>query len=303
MLCNRDWSQDSPAFGKVRAQMAENENIAAEPPGAPSGAAQGSGSGTDPQRWWGLVFIALCQLMIVLDITVVTIALPSAQEELHIAPADKQWVITAYTLAFGGLLLLGGKIADFIGRKRTLVIGLIGFAVASAIGGASETGGMLFGARALQGCFGALLAPSALSLLTTTFTEPTERAKAFGVFSGLAGGGSAIGLILGGVVTEYFGWRWTLYINVVIAAVTVVGSVAFVHDHAPRRPVKIDYLGIVLGCGGLLLIVYGFTEVALASHGWAARPPSSCWPPGSCSSPRSCSGSNARRTRCCHCGW
>jgi EmrB/QacA subfamily drug resistance transporter len=246
--------------------MTENTDIPAEPAAGPPGVVLG----TDPQRWLGLTFIALCQLMIVLDITVVTIALPSAQTQLHIQPADKQWVLTAYTLAFGGLLLLGGKIADFVGRKRTLVIGLIGFAAASALGGASVSGGMLFSARALQGCFGALLAPSALSLLTTMFVDPKERAKAFGIYSGLAGGGSAIGLILGGVVTEYLGWRWTLYINVAIAVLAVVGSVMFVHDHAPRRRVEIDYLGIVLGCGGLLLVVYGFTEAAIAKHGWAA---------------------------------
>jgi len=244
--------------------MAENPNI-------PEGAtAEPVALGTDPQRWWGLVFIALCQLMIVLDVTVVTIALPSAQTELHIAPADKQWVLTAYTLAFGGLLLLGGKVADFIGRKRTLVIGLVGFAASSALGGAAVSGGMLFGARALQGSFGALLAPSALSLLSTMFADPKERAKAFGIFSGLAGGGSAIGLILGGILTEYLGWRWTMYINVVLAVIAVAGAVVFVHDHAPRRRVQIDYPGIALGCGGLLLLVYGFTEAAIAQHGWAA---------------------------------
>jgi EmrB/QacA subfamily drug resistance transporter len=244
--------------------MVESTNI---PVGAGSGPVT---LGNDPQRWWGLVFIALCQLMIVLDITVVTIALPSAQKALHIAPADKQWVVTAYTLAFGGLLLLGGKIADFIGRKRTLVIGLVGFAASSAIGGAAVSGGMLFGARALQGSFGALLAPSALSLLSTMFADPKERAKAFGIYSGLAAGGSAIGLILGGILTEYLGWRWTMYINVVIAVIAVSGTSVFVRDHAPRRSVRIDYPGILLGCGGLLSLVYGFTEAAIAQHGWAA---------------------------------
>jgi len=220
----------------------------------------------DPRRWWSLVVIALSQLMIVLDITVVTIALPSAQADLHIAPADKQWVMTAYTLAFGGLLLLGGKIVDFVGRKNTLIIGLIGFAGASALGGAAVSGGMLFGARAVQGCFGAILAPAALSLLTTTFTDPDERAKAFGVFGAIAGAGSAIGLILGGVITNYLTWRWTMYINVIIACVAVVGAVVLVVDRAPRRSVRVDYLGTVLGCGGLLALVYGFTKAA--SDGW-----------------------------------
>lgn len=220
----------------------------------------------DPRRWWSLVLIGLSQLMIVLDITVVTIALPSAQKDLHIAPADKQWVMTAYTLAFGGLLLLGGKIVDFVGRKNTLVIGLIGFAAASALGGAAVSGGMLFGARAVQGCFGAILAPAALSLLTTTFTDPDERAKAFGVFGAIAGAGSAIGLILGGVITNYLTWRWTMYVNVIIAVVAVIGSILLVVDRAPRRRVEIDYAGTVLGCGGLLALVYGFTKAA--SDGW-----------------------------------
>ncbi|WP_084317249.1 MFS transporter [Actinospica robiniae] len=221
----------------------------------------------DPRRWWSLVLIGLSQLMIVLDITVVTIALPSAQRDLHIAPADKQWVMTAYTLAFGGLLLLGGKIVDFVGRKNTLVIGLIGFAAASALGGAAVSGGMLFGARAVQGVFGAILAPAALSLLTTTFTDPDERAKAFGVFGAIAGAGSAIGLILGGVITNYLTWRWTMYVNVIIAVVAVVGSILLVVDRAPRRRVEIDYAGTVLGCGGLLALVYGFTKAA--SDGWS----------------------------------
>ena len=237
---------------------------APEPASAPAAAAGVDAS--DSRRWWSLVIIGLSQLMIVLDITVVTIALPSAQADLHIAPADKQWVMTAYTLAFGGLLLLGGKIVDFVGRKNTLLIGLIGFAAASALGGASVSGGMLFGARAVQGCFGAILAPAALSLLTTTFTDPDERAKAFGVFGAIAGAGSAIGLILGGVITNYLTWRWTMYVNVIIAVVAVIGAVAFVVDRAPRRRVEIDYGGTVLGCGGLLALVYGFTKAA--SDGW-----------------------------------
>jgi EmrB/QacA subfamily drug resistance transporter len=221
----------------------------------------------DPKRWWSLVIIGLSQLMIVLDVTVVTIALPSAQQDLHIAPADKQWVMTAYTLAFGGLLLLGGKIVDFVGRKNTLVIGLVGFAVASALGGAAVSGGMLFAARAVQGGFGAILAPAALSLLTTTFTDPDERAKAFGVFGAIAGAGSAIGLILGGVITNYLTWRWTMYVNVIIAVLAVAGSIVFVVDRAPRRRVEIDYGGTILGCGGLLALVYGFTKAA--SDGWS----------------------------------
>ncbi|MFF9161539.1 MFS transporter [Streptomyces longwoodensis] len=222
---------------------------------------------TDPRRWWGLVVIALAQLMVVLDATIVNIALPSAQEDLGMSNGNRQWVITAYTLAFGGLLLLGGRIADLAGRKRTFVIGLIGFAVASAIGGAAITDGMLFAARALQGVFAAVLAPSALSLLTTTFTDPKERGKAFGIYGALAGSGSAIGFIVGGLLTEYLNWRWCLYVNVPIAAVAVFGAFALLHDRPGHADARLDVPGVLLGCGGLVAIVYGFSEAE--PRGWS----------------------------------
>ncbi|MFD7885566.1 MFS transporter [Streptomyces bauhiniae] len=221
----------------------------------------------DPRRWWGLVVIALAQLMVVLDATIVNIALPSAQHALHMSDGNRQWVITAYTLAFGGLLLLGGRIADLVGRKRTFVIGLIGFALASALGGAAGSSGMLFGARALQGVFAAVLAPSALSLLTTTFTDPRERGKAFGIYGALAGSGSAIGFILGGLLTEYLNWRWCLYVNVPIAAIAVLGAFALLHDRPGHGgTARLDAPGAVLGCGGLVAIVYGFSEAE--PRGW-----------------------------------
>ncbi|MFF3939164.1 MFS transporter [Streptomyces phaeofaciens] len=219
----------------------------------------------DPRRWWGLVVIALAQLMVVLDATIVNIALPSAQRALGMSDGNRQWVITAYTLSFGGLLLLGGRIADLVGRKRTFVIGLIGFAAASAFGGAATTSGMLFIARALQGAFAALLAPSALSLLTTTFTDPRERGKAFGIYGALAGSGAAIGFIVGGLLTEYLNWRWCLYVNVPIAIVAVLGALALLHD-SPGHPARLDVPGVLLGCGGLVAIVYGFSEAE--SRGW-----------------------------------
>jgi MFS family permease len=199
------------------------------------------------RRWWTLTTVALAQLMVVLDSTVVNIALPSAQADLGFSDGDRQWVVTAYSLAFGSLLLLGGRLSDLMGRKRTFVIGLIGFAVASALGGAAGSFGMLVAARALQGAFGALLAPTALAVLTTTFTVPKERARAFGVFGAIAGAGGALGLLLGGVLTENADWRWNLYINVVIAIVAVVGAVLFLHT-VPRqgpRP-KLDVPGTVL---------------------------------------------------------
>ena len=220
----------------------------------------------DPRRWWGLVIIALAQLMVVLDATIVNIALPSAQHDLGMSDGNRQWVITAYTLAFGGLLLLGGRIADLVGRKRTFIVGLIGFAGASALGGAATTSGMLFGARALQGVFAAVLAPSALSLLTTTFTDPKERGKAFGIYGALAGSGSAIGFIAGGLLTEYLNWRWCLYVNIPIAVIAVFGAVALLHDRPGNTGARLDVPGVILGCGGLVAIVYGFSEAE--PRGW-----------------------------------
>src|SRR5215213_854022 len=165
------------------------------------------------RRWLILGVIAIAQLMVVLDATIVNIALPSAQRDLAFSDDSRQWVVTAYALAFGSLLLLGGRIGDLFGRKRTFIAGLLGFAVASAIGGAAESFGVLVGARAAQGVFGALLAPSALAVLSTTFNDPAERGKAFGIYTGLAGGGAAIGLLLGGLLTELLTWRWCLYVN------------------------------------------------------------------------------------------
>ena len=171
----------------------------------------------DPNRWQALAFIAIAQLMVVLDATIVNIALPSAQQDLGISDGNRQWVITAYALAFGGLLLFGGRIADLWGRKRAFVIGLVGFAAASALGGAAANEAMMLGSRALQGVFGALLAPAALSLLAVMFTDAKERAKAFGIYGAIAGGGGAVGLILGGVLTEYLDWRWTFFVNIPFA--------------------------------------------------------------------------------------
>nr|WP_318552279.1 MFS transporter [Kitasatospora fiedleri] len=213
--------------------------------------------------------MAIAQLMIVLDATIVNIALPSAQHDLDISNGNRQWVITAYTLAFGGLLLLGGRIGDLFGRKRTFIIGLLGFAAASCLGGFATSGGMLFIARALQGAFGALLAPSALALLSITFRDPRERATAFGVFGALAGGGAAIGLITGGLLTEYLDWRWCLYVNGPIALITALAAFRLLHrDHIDRsHRVRLDLPGAVFGCGGLLLIVYGTSEAV--SRGWS----------------------------------
>jgi EmrB/QacA subfamily drug resistance transporter len=244
-------------------------------PATPADAATGvpgaeSRSAPDPRRWLALCVIAVAQLMVVLDATIVNIALPSAQRELGISDADRQWMITAYTLAFGGLLLLGGRIADFTGRKRTFIIGLLGFAGASALGGLASSASLLFAARALQGGFGALLAPAALSLITVTFTTPKDRARAFGVFGAIAGGGAAIGLILGGVLTEYASWRWCLGVNVPIAVLTALAAAPVIKESRAPGDTRYDVPGAVLATAGLVALVYGFTEAAKPDVGWSA---------------------------------
>ena len=220
----------------------------------------------DPRRWLALAVIAVAQLMIVLDASIVNIALPSAQKDLGISTADRQWVVTAYTLAFGGLLLLGGRIADYTGRKRTFVVGLLGFAGASALGGFAANQEMLFASRALQGLFAALMAPAALSLITVTFVAPKERAKAFGVFGAISGGGAAIGLILGGVLTEYASWRWCLGVNVPIALATAAAAIPVVHESRAPGDTRYDLPGALLSTVGLVCLVYGFTEAARAKN-------------------------------------
>ncbi|NHC12961.1 MFS transporter [Motilibacter deserti] len=231
---------------------------------------EGSGGAPDPTRWRALAVIAVAQLMVVLDASIVNIAIPSARDDLGISNANVQWIVTAYTLAFGGLLLLGGRIADFTGRKRTFLVGLLGFAFASGLGGIAPNQELLFAARALQGAFGALLAPAALSIITVTFTEPKERAKAFGVFGAISGGGAAIGLILGGVLTEYASWRWCLGVNVPIAVLTALAAIPVVHESRAPGDRSYDIPGTVLATLGLVTLVYGFTEAAKEDVGWTA---------------------------------
>ena len=220
----------------------------------------------DPRRWLALAVLAAAQLMIILDASIVNVALPSAQEDLGITNADRQWMVTAYTLAFGGLLLLGGRIADYTGRKRTFIIGLLGFAGASALGGLAPNQELLFAARALQGGFAALMAPAALSIVTVTFTDHRERAKAFGVFGALAGGGAAIGLIVGGVLTEYASWRWCLGVNVPVAIIVAAAAVPIVHESKAPGDTSYDVPGVLMATLGLVSLVYGFTEAAKAKN-------------------------------------
>jgi EmrB/QacA subfamily drug resistance transporter len=220
------------------------------------------------RRWWILGVVGLAQLMVVLDATIVTIALPSAQRALGFSNADRQWVVTAYALAFGGLLLLGGRLSDLVGRRRMLIIGLVGFAAASAVGGAATSFGVLVIGRGAQGAFGAMLAPAALSTLTVTFTDPAERGRAFGVYGAIAGAGGAVGLLLGGLLTEYLSWRWCLYVNVVLAVIAVAGAVRLLSPQ-PRDPsVRIDWPGTVLVVAGLVALVYGLSEAD--TKGWGA---------------------------------
>ncbi|WP_456846842.1 MFS transporter [Cellulomonas sp. P5_C6] len=219
-------------------------------------------------RWFVLATVALAQLMVVLDATIVNIALPSAQADLGFSDNDRQWVVTAYALAFGSLLLLGGRLADMFGRRRMFLIGLIGFAVASALGGAAQSFELLVGARALQGAFAAVLAPAALSVLTTTFTIAKERARAFGVFGAIAGMGGAIGLLLGGYLTENFNWRWNLYVNVFIAAIAFVAGTVLLPRAEERHDTRIDVPGVILASTGLFALVFGFSQAQ--PQGWSA---------------------------------
>ena len=214
-----------------------------------------------------LASLGVAQLMVVLDATVVNIALPSAQRALHFSNDDRQWIITAYALAFGSLLLLGGRLSDWFGRKWTLIAGLSGFALASAIGGAAPSFTVLVTARAVQGAFGAVLAPAALSILTTTFTETSERGKAFGIFAAIAGSGGSIGLLLGGALTQALSWRYCMYVNLVFAAVTVAGATLLLQNSRPQTRPRLDIPGTVAVSSGLFALVYGFAHAQTASWG------------------------------------
>ncbi|HEX7609108.1 MAG TPA: MFS transporter [Solirubrobacteraceae bacterium] len=220
------------------------------------------------RRWLILAMLGVAQLMVVLDATIVNIALPSAQHALGFSDTSRQWVVTAYALAFGSLLLLGGRMGDMFGRKRALIAGLLGFAIASALAGLAQSFTVLVAARALQGAFGALLAPSALSILTTTFTDPSERGKAFGIFGAIAGGGGTIGLVLGGVLTQYATWRWTLYVNLLFAIPAAFAAFTLLVNERPAVRPRLDVSGPLTATTGLFALVYGFSNAE--THGWGA---------------------------------
>jgi EmrB/QacA subfamily drug resistance transporter len=223
----------------------------------------------DPRRWFVLGVVIIAQLMVILDASIVTIALPSAQRSLHISVANRQWVITAYTLAFGGLLLLGGRVADYQGRKRMFIVGLLGFAAASALGGLAVDQEMLFAARALQGSMAALMAPAALSILTITFqSDPKERAKAFAAYGAVSGAGGAIGVLAGGLLTQFASWRWCLLVNVPIAVLAAIAAVRIVRESRASGTTRYDVPGALLATGGLVSLVYGFTKAE--TDGWGS---------------------------------
>src|SRR5271154_4629224 len=223
---------------------------------------------SEPSRWAVLALLSVAQLMVVLDATIVTIAIPSAQEALHFSTQSRQWIVTAYALAFGSLLLLGGKLGDLFGRKWTLIGGLVGFSIASAIGGLAQSFGVLVAARTLQGAFGALLAPSVLGLVTVTFEGSPDRPTAFGIFGAIAGGGASLGLILGGALTQVLSWRWCLYVNLVIAVPTAIVALRLLVNHTAPQREPIDIPGVLTSALGLFALVYGFSNAE--THSWGA---------------------------------
>ena len=218
-------------------------------------------------RWLALAVIGVGFAAVVTALTAINVALPSAQNEMHFTTADRQWVVTAYTLAFGSLLLAGGRLVDLFGQKTTFLVGLFGFAAVSAVGGASVSFGMLVAGRAFQGGFAALLVPAAISLLSTTFTDPKERARAFGIFGAIATAGGAVGLLIGGALTEYLSWRWTLYGNVIFAGVAFVGGALVLTGQASPTKPRLDIPGVLLSSAGMFSLVYGFGNAATNSWG------------------------------------
>ena len=225
-----------------------------------------SPSGGDRRLGPALLVIATAQLMVVLDSTIVNVALPRVQSELGFSGSGLEWVVNAYAVTFGGLLLLGGRAGDLLGRRRVFVVGLLLFSAASLLGGFATSQWWLLAARALQGVGGAVIAPTALALITTNFPEGGERNRALGVYAAMAGAGSAVGLLLGGVLTTYVSWRWVLFVNVPIGILVAVVATRVLAE-SPRRPGRIDVAGAIAGTGGIGLLVYGLSEAAAGPDG------------------------------------
>lgn len=229
---------------------------------------EGATGAASRARWWILIVACLAQLMVVLDATIVNIALPTAEADVGFSTDNRQWIVTGYALAFGSLLLVGGRLGDLLGRKATFLVGLVGFAAASAVGGAAASFEVLVAARAGQGVFAALLAPAALSLVTTTFTNPHERGRAFAIYGAIAGGGGAVGLILGGALTEYLSWRWCLYVNVPIAVIALIGALLLLPRSSRDTSASLDVPGSILSIAGLVGVVYGLANAE--TDGWTS---------------------------------
>jgi len=223
----------------------------------------------EPNRWLVLVIVCVAQFMVVLDATVVNVALPSIQRDLDFSIADLQWIVNGYTLFFGGFLLLGGRASDLIGRQRLFVAGVVVFTIASAINGIADSSGVLIAGRALQGFGGALVSPAALSILTTSFDEGAERTKALGVWSAIAAGGAAVGLIVGGFLTEYLSWRWCFFVNLPVGVAATIAAFRFVpNSRAEQRPDTYDAAGAVTVTAGLLVLVYAIVKAQ--AYGWGS---------------------------------
>ena len=219
--------------------------------------------------WITLVVVCVAQFMVVLDATIVNVALPSIQKGLHFSAADLQWVVNGYTLLFGGFLLLGGRAADLLGRRRLFIAGVVLFSCASAVNAFAESSQVLIVGRALQGLGGALVSPAALSILTTTFTEPSERTKALGVWSGIAAGGAAVGLLLGGVLTDLLSWRWVFIVNLPVGIGALVAALRFVPEsRAPGVRKAFDLAGAFSVTSGLVILVYAIVKAQ--TYGWGS---------------------------------
>ncbi|MGW2859718.1 MDR family MFS transporter [Streptomyces sp. NPDC001205] len=220
-----------------------------------------------PRRWWGLAVVALVQLSVLLDAASFNMALPSVMADLRMPASAASWLFTAYALAFGTLLLLGGHLADLVGRKRMLIVGLVGFAVAGAMGGAAQSAGTLVASRAVQGAFAALLTPAALALVTANFPEAKARGRAFGVYASVTAGGSCLGFFTGGLLVEGLDWRLSLYLDVPLAVIAVIGAATLVHDRPLHTPRRLDLPGLLLGSAGIAALIYGLHETD--PRGWA----------------------------------
>ena len=224
---------------------------------------------SEPNRWLVLAIVCVAQFMVVLDATVVNVALPSIQKDLDFTVAVLQWIVNAYTLVFGGFLLLGGRASDLLGRQRLFIAGVVVFTIASAINGIADSSNVLIAGRALQGLGGAFVSPAALSILTTSFDEGSERTKALGVWSAIAAGGAAVGLVIGGVLTEYLSWRWAFFVNLPVGVGATIAAIRFVpNSRAEQRPETYDAAGAITVTGGLLVLVYAIVKAQ--AYGWGS---------------------------------